>query len=160
VTSPAQPDWYLGWVEGALRIFPAWEIRAFGFEIPNPFFPAVLLPGLTFMLLYAWPFIEARFTGDHAPHHLLDRARDHPARTGLGIAALTFYLVLFLAAGNDLIARWMDLPVLSVTWAFRIAVLALPPVAGWMTYRLMRGLKLSGVDSFQHMPLKALRRRD
>ena len=48
VTSPAQPDWWMGWVEGALRLFPAWEIRAFGFEIPNPFFPAVLLPGITF----------------------------------------------------------------------------------------------------------------
>jgi ubiquinol-cytochrome c reductase cytochrome b subunit len=159
VTSPAQPDWYLGWVEGALRIFPAWEIRAFGFEIPNPFFPAVLLPGLTFLLLYAWPFIEARVTGDRDPHHLLDLARDHPVRTALGVAALSFYLVLFLAAGNDLIARWMDLPVLSVTWAFRIAVLVLPPIAGWVTYRLMRGLKESGADSFRHMPLRALRGR-
>jgi ubiquinol-cytochrome c reductase cytochrome b subunit len=158
VTSPAQPDWYLGWVEGALRIFPAWETRAFGFEIPNPFFPAVLLPGLTFLLLYAWPFIEARVTGDHEPHHLLDRARDHPARTALGVATLSFYLVLFLAAGNDLIARWMDLPVLSVTWFFRAAVLILPPLSGWVTYRLMRGLKLSGVDSFRHMPLSAVRR--
>ena len=63
VTSPAQPDWYLGWVEGALRLFPAWEIRAFGYEIPNPFYPAVLMPGLTFGALYAWPFLEARFLG-------------------------------------------------------------------------------------------------
>ena len=52
-----------------------WEIRAFGLEIPNPFFPGVLLPGLTFGLLYAWPFLEARVTGDHAEHHLLDRPR-------------------------------------------------------------------------------------
>ena len=159
VTSPAQPDWYLGWVEGALRIFPAWELRAFGFEIPNPFFPAVLLPGLTFLLLYAWPFLEARVTGDHEPHHLLDRARDHPARTALGVATLSFYLVLFLAAGNDLIARWLDVPVVSVTWAFRIGVLVVPPLAGWVTYRLMKGLKLSGVDSFLHMPLRAIRGR-
>jgi ubiquinol-cytochrome c reductase cytochrome b subunit len=158
VTSPAQPDWYLGWVEGALRIFPAWEIRAFGFEIPNPFFPAVLLPGITFTLLYLWPFIEARFSGDHEPHHLLDRARDHPLRTALGVAALCFYLVLFLAAGNDLIARWMNVSVLAVTWVFRVAVLVLPPLAGWVTYRLMRGLKNSDADTFGHMPLRAVLR--
>ena len=84
VSSPAQPDWYMGWVEGALRLMPAWELRAFGYEIPNPFFPAVLLPGITFLLLYAWPFLEARFTKDLEPHHLLDRARDHPARTAVG----------------------------------------------------------------------------
>jgi quinol---cytochrome-c reductase cytochrome b subunit len=156
VTSPAQPDWYLGWVEGALRLFPNWEIRAFGWEVPNPFFPAVLLPGLTFLFLYAWPFLEARLTGDHDPHHLLDRARDHPVRTALGIAALSFYVVLFVAASNDLIARWLTLSVLSVTWFFRIALLVVPPVAGWVTYRLMNALRRSGVDRFRHLPLKAV----
>ena len=156
VTSPAQPDWYLGWVEGALRIFPSWEVRAFGWEIPNPFFPAVLLPGITFLVLYAWPFLEARFSHDRAPHHLLDRARDHPVRTALGVAALAFYSILFFAAGNDLIARWLTMPVLTVTWIFRILLLVLPPLAGYVTYRVMNGLKLSGVDRFSHMPLRAV----
>ena len=64
VSSASQPDWYMGWLDGALRLMPGWEIRAFGFEIPNPFFPGVLLAGITFGLLYAWPFLEARFTGD------------------------------------------------------------------------------------------------
>jgi ubiquinol-cytochrome c reductase cytochrome b subunit len=156
VTSPAQPDWYLGWLEGALRLFPNWEIRAFGWEVPNPFFPAVLLPGLTFMFLYAWPFLEARLTGDHDPHHLLDRARDHPVRTALGVAALSFYVMLFIAASNDLLARWLTVSVLSVTWFFRIAVLVVPPIAGWVTYRLMKGLQSSGVDRFRHLPLSAV----
>ena len=162
VTSPAQPDWYLGWVEGALRLFPAWEIRAFGFEIPNPFFPAVLLPGITFLLLYAWPFIEAHFTGDHEPHHLLDRPRDRPVRTALGAATLTFYLVMFAAASNDLMAKWLAAPVETITLLFRIAVIVLPPVVGFVTYRLMKALAASGVDRFSHMPLpraSLLRRR-
>jgi ubiquinol-cytochrome c reductase cytochrome b subunit len=59
VSTAAQPDWYLGWIEGALRVFPPWEVRAFGKTIANPFFPSVLLPGITFVLLYLWPFIEA-----------------------------------------------------------------------------------------------------
>jgi ubiquinol-cytochrome c reductase cytochrome b subunit len=158
VSSPAQPDWYLGWVEGALRLFPAWEIRAFGFEIPNPFFPAVLLPGLTFLLLYAWPFIEARFTRDYAPHHLLDRARDRPARTALGAAALTFYVVMFAAASNDLLATWLNAPVENITWFFRIAILVLPPVVGYAIHKLMVALAASGVDRFTHMPARALGR--
>src|SRR5581483_3221562 len=94
VSTAAQPDWYVGWMEGALRLMPAWEIRAFDHQIPNPFFPAVLLPGLTFVALYAWPFLERRFTRDRATHHLLDRPRFHPWRTSIGVAALAFYIVL------------------------------------------------------------------
>jgi ubiquinol-cytochrome c reductase cytochrome b subunit len=157
VSSPAQPDWYLGWVEGAIRLFPAWEIRAFGFEIPNPFFPAVLLPGVTFAALYAWPFLEARFTGDHDPHHLLDRPRAHPVRTALGAATLTFYSVMFAAASNDLLAKWLRVPVLTVTQIFRFLLLLLPPIVGFIVYRLMKALALSGAERFSDMPMSALR---
>jgi ubiquinol-cytochrome c reductase cytochrome b subunit len=156
VSSPAQPDWYLGWVEGALRLFPAWELRWSGWEIPNPFYPAVLLPGITFALLYAWPFIEARFTRDHEPHHVLDRARDRPVRTALGMATLTFYVVLFLAASNDLLAKTFALPVEAVTAVYRILAVALPPLVGWLTYRLMRSLAWSGARRFTEMPLSAV----
>ena len=157
VTSPAQPDWFLGGVAGALRLFPAWETRAFGFEIPNPFFPAVLLPGLTFGLLYLWPFLEQRFTGDRDPHHLLDLARDHPLRTALGVTTLTFYVVLHFAASNDLVATFLKVPVESVTNTYRILLFALPPVAGYVTHRLMKALALSRAERFTEMPLSALR---
>ena len=156
VSSPAQPDWYMGWVEGALRLMPAWELRAFGYEIPNPFFPAVLLPGITFLLLYAWPFLEARFTKDLEPHHLLDRARDHPARTALGAATLTFYVVLFFAASNDLVAKIMEVRVETVTTVYQVLVLALPPIVGYIVFRLMKGLLASGAERFSQMPLSAL----
>lgn len=157
VTSPAQPDWWLGWVEGALRLFPAWEIRALGFEIPNPFFPAILLPGITFTMLYLWPFLEQRFTRDLEYHHLLDRARDHPVRTALGVATLTFYTVLHLAASNDLLAKWLHAPVDTITWIYRVLVFVLPIVFGYLTYRLMKALRFSGVERFRDMPLSALR---
>jgi ubiquinol-cytochrome c reductase cytochrome b subunit len=143
VPSPAQPDWWLGWVEGALRIFPAWELRLFGWEIPNPFFPAILLPSITFGVLYAWPWLEARFTKDREPHNLLDRPRDKPMRTAIGAAALFFYAILQLAASNDLIAQKMQVSVETVTWFFRVVVLLGPPVVGWLTLRLMYRLKRS-----------------
>ncbi len=156
VPSPAQPDWWLGWVEGALRIIPPWEIRAFGYEIPNPFFPGVLLPGITFLLLYLWPFLEARVTGDRKPHHLLDRARDRPLRTALGVTTLTFYVVLQVAASNDLIALGLGVSVATITWIFRIAVLVLPPLVGYSAYRLMRGLQVSRAERFATVPLDAV----
>jgi ubiquinol-cytochrome c reductase cytochrome b subunit len=156
VTSPAQPDWYLGWVEGALRLMPAWELRAFGYEIPNPFYPAVLMPGLTFGALYLWPFLEARLTHDTAAHNLLDRARDHPVRSALGAATLTFYVVMFFAASNDLIATWFDLPVLVITQMFTVLVLVLPPLVGYFVYRLMKALAASRARRFTEMPLGAL----
>ena len=84
VASPSQPDWFLGWVDGALRLFPAWEFRTGGLMIPNPFFPGVLLPEVTFGLLYLWPFLEARLTHDYGPHELLDRPTDRPARSAIG----------------------------------------------------------------------------
>ena len=153
VPSPAQPDWWLGWVEGALRIFPAWEIRAFGYEIPNPFFPGVLLPGITFLMLYAWPFLEARFTGDRDMHHLLERPRDRPLRSAFGAACIAFYAVLQLAGSNDLIAQWLGVSVLSVTAVLRAAVVVIPVVIGWATHRTLNRLKDSGAARLTEMPL-------
>ena len=136
VSSASQPDWYMGWLDGALRIMPGWELRAFGYELPNPFFPAVLLAGVTFALLFAWPFLEARVTGDREAHHLAERPRQRPVRTALGVAAFGFYAVLFLGGAADIIATTFGLSVNSVFWSFRVALFVVPPLVGWVTYRL------------------------
>jgi quinol---cytochrome-c reductase cytochrome b subunit len=144
VSAGSQPDWYVGWLEGALRLFPSWEIRAFGHTVANPFFPGVLLPGITFGLLYAWPWLEALRTRDWATHHVLDRPRDRPVRTALGTATLSFYGVLFLAGGNDILAALFHVSVNAVTWVFRAGLFVLPPVVGYLTYKLCRELSASG----------------
>jgi ubiquinol-cytochrome c reductase cytochrome b subunit len=140
VSAASQPDWYMGWLDGALRIMPPWEIRAFGFEIPNPFFPGVLLAGLTFTLLYAWPFLEARVTRDHAEHHLLDRPRQRPVRTALGMATISFYTVLFLGGAADVLGATFGLSVNAILWTFRFLCLLAPPVVGVVTYKLCKEL--------------------
>ena len=119
VSTAAQPDWYVGWLEGGLRIFPPWEVRALHHTVPNPFFPGMLLPGLTFVLLYAWPFLEQRFTGDRAAHNLLDRPRDRPLRTAFGVATLTFYIVLLFAGGQDMVAEKLSVNIVPVLDSFR-----------------------------------------
>ena len=156
VSSPAQPDWYLGWLEGALRLFPNWEFRGFGHAVANPFFPAVLLPGVTFLALYLWPFLEARFTHDHQPHHLLDRPSDHPVRTAVGAGAFAFYVLLFFAASNDILALLAHVSVGGITWAFRIMVVVVPPVVGVVVWRIMAGIRASGAAGFLEMPIRAV----
>src|SRR3954464_1818733 len=140
VSAASQPDWYMGWLDGALRIMPGWELRAFGYEVPNPFFPAVLLAGVTFMLLYAWPFLEARVTGDHAMHHLDDRPRQRPVRTAMGVATLSFYVICFFGAASDVLSSTFGLSVNAVLWTFRIGLVVVPPIAATVTYRLCREL--------------------
>ena len=140
VSAASQPDWYIGWLEGALRMMPGWEIRAFGFELPNPFFAGVLLPGLTFGLLYLWPFLEARRTKDRDVHHLLDRPRDRPMRTALGVATLAFYAVLFIAGGSDVLATEFGLSVNQLIWSSRVSLFVVPVVAGLIAHRLCRDL--------------------
>ena len=146
VSSASQPDWYVGWLEGALRLMPAWEINFWGFTIPNPFFPGVLLAGLTFNFLYMWPFLEARFTKDRDEHHLLQRPRDHPVRTALGVATISFYVLLFLAGANDVISVTFGLSINQFVWTFRVLLFVLPPIVGLITYRICNELVARGRD--------------
>jgi ubiquinol-cytochrome c reductase cytochrome b subunit len=142
VSAASQPDWYMAWLDGALRVMPPWETRAFGYTVPNPFFPAVLLAGITFTLLYLWPFLEAKFTADVVEHHLLDRPRNRPVRTCMGTATLAFYLVLSLSASTDVVAVTFGTSVNGVLVSFRIAALVVPPIVALVTYRLCRELQL------------------
>ena len=140
VSTAAQPDWYLGWIEGALRVFPAWEISVGGKTIANPFFPSVLMPAITFILLYLWPFIEARVTKDYAEHHLLDRPRNRPVRTAIGAGVLTFYLVMTLAGAQDVFSQQLDLSITVVVWGLRVLHVALPLAVALATYKLCKDL--------------------
>lgn len=152
VSSASQPDWFMGWLEGALRLFPAWELRAFGYEVPTPFFPAVLLAGLTFGLLYAWPFLEARFTDDRRTHHLLDRPRDRPVRTCLGVATLAFYTVLTVGGSTDVTATTFGLSVNSVVRALRLLAIVAPPIAGYTAYKLCTELQARDAAAGDDIP--------
>ena len=139
VSAASQPDWYVGWLDGALRVFPPWEIRAFGRTIPTVFFPGIVLPGITFGLMYAWPFLEARFTKeDDREYHLLDRPRERPVRTAIGTAVIAFFVVLFFAAGSDVLATVFNVSVTGLLIAFRVLLILLPLVTGFVTYRLCR----------------------
>ncbi|TVT19896.1 ubiquinol-cytochrome c reductase cytochrome b subunit, partial [Amycolatopsis rhizosphaerae] len=160
-TVPAQPDWYVAWEEGALRLFPSAGFRIFGYLVPSPFFPGVVLGALTFLLLYLWPLLERWCTGDRADHQLLDRPRDHPARLGTGVGLLCFYVLLVVAAADDVIARTLLVPITSVVYAFRALVLTLPWLAGLLAYFLARAARHTrgGFGEITRADLRAAARR-
>ncbi len=142
VSYAVQPDWYMGWLDGALRIMPSWELHLPGHMIPNVFFPAVLFPGLTFNILYAWPFIERKFSkAPDIEHHLLDRPRDNPKRTGLGVGVLTFYFMLFGASSTDVLANMFHVSLNTVLWFFRFAVFIVPVIVGFAAFQLAHEMK-------------------
>ncbi len=144
VSTAAQPDWYLGWTEGAIRLFPPWFLHIGSYSIPEVFWPAIVLPGITFALLYAWPFLEARVTHDHAEHHLLDRPSDRPVRTAIGAGVLTFFVVLTAAGGQDIIAAKLQLDIVPVTSTLRVLVFVLPLLVAAAAWKICRDLKAGG----------------
>jgi quinol---cytochrome-c reductase cytochrome b subunit len=158
VSSPAQPDWYVGWLDGALRIFPPFEPTILGVTMPSPFLPGVVIPGIVFTLVALWPFIEARITGDHEEHHLLDRWWEHPVRTATGVAILAFFGTLTLAGGNDVLAFYFGADVETLTLLFRALAVALPVAAWLVTWRLCRARGSAGEASHGHPGGTAVRR--
>ncbi len=140
VSAGSQPDIYMLWTDGAARVMPPWELYIGNYTIPAVFWVA-LLCGLLVVLLFAYPFIEAKMTGDEAHHNLLQRPRDVPVRSGLGAMALVFYTLLTLSGGNDLIAFHFEISLNAMTWIGRIGLIVLPPIAYFVTYRICVGLQ-------------------
>jgi ubiquinol-cytochrome c reductase cytochrome b subunit len=154
VSVASQPDWYVLFLEGSTRLFPAWETRfsLFGehFTVSPLFWPAVVLPGVLTMLMLAYPFIEARRNKDQRHHNLLQRPRDVPVRTGLGAMALTFYLVLSISGANDVVAERFDISLNAMTWGGRLGLIVLPPLAYYLAHRICLGLQQHDREVLAH----------
>ena len=151
VTAGSQPDWYVGFLDGSTRLMPAWEISGLGYTVPiNVLVPTVIMPGIIFTLMALYPWLEARFTGDHEYHNLLDRPRDVPVRTAIGTMSISFYLVLMISGGNDVIAAIFQISVNATTYAGRVALFVLPPVVYFITKRWCLALQRSDDDLVHH----------
>jgi quinol---cytochrome-c reductase cytochrome b subunit len=141
-TNGAQPDWYLGWLIGALRLVPGFDLTIGDYTlVPNPFWGGAFLPLLVFAFLYLWPWLERRFGGDSAYHNLLDRPRDAPMRTAIGMTTLTWVFLPFLAGSSDRIYVTFGLPYIPQIWAFRTLAVVAPALVGLITYWVCRELQ-------------------
>ncbi|MFM9371302.1 cytochrome b [Streptomyces sp. Da 82-17] len=150
VSTGAQPDWYLGFSEGLIRVMPGWEINAFGHTLAlGVFIPFMLFP-LVMLAIAVYPFLEAWVTGDRREHHIADRPRNAPTRTALGVAWLSLYGVLLIGGGNDIVATHLNLSINVITWSVRIAVFAVPVLAFVVTRRICLGLQHRDRDKVLH----------
>ena len=151
-TAGAQPDWYMGFPDGALRLLPGgMEFETFGFTWAWPVIVGALLVIPAFYGgMIAYPFIEAWVTGDKREHHLLDRPRNAPTRTAFGMAALTLYGVLMFAASNDIIAIKFGMSINDITQILRVLTFVGPVIAFWATRRICLSLQRHDRDLVLH----------
>jgi len=151
ISAGSQPDWYMGFVEGAIRIMPSWEWHILGTTWSwNVFLPGVGLMGLLFTILGAYPFVEKWITGDNTEHHILERPRNAANRTAFGVAGMTCYALFWMAGGNDIIATHLRLSLNAVTYFMRVAVFLAPVLAFMVTKRICIGLQRSDQERLLH----------
>jgi ubiquinol-cytochrome c reductase cytochrome b subunit len=151
VTAGSQPDWYMGWPDGALRIMPGIETHLWGHTMAwNVFLPIIVLPGLMFTILMMLPFLEAWVTGDKRDHHLLRRPRNAPTATGIMVALMTFYGLMWAAGGNDIIAIKLHLSINQITYFMRVAVFLGPVIAFLIARRWCISLQRHDEETLLH----------
>jgi len=151
ISAGSQPDWYMGWLDGLVRMAPPLETHAFGHTISwNILIPALIVPGILFTGMALYPFIESWITGDKREHHLLDRPRNVPNRTALGVMSITFVLISLINGGNDIFATIFDLSINQIMWFSRISIFILPPLAFVITKRLCLSLQRADRELVLH----------
>ena len=152
VTAGSQPDWYMGFADGALRLLPGWmEFTALGYTFSFNIMPgALILLPLVYIVVGVYPFVERWVTGDNREHHLLDRPRNAPVRTALGMAGITAYSVLMFAAANDIIAIKLHMSINDITHFLRAAFFVLPPIVFWCTKRICLSLQRADRNKVLH----------
>jgi ubiquinol-cytochrome c reductase cytochrome b subunit len=152
ITSGLQPDWYMGFMEGSLRVFPNWfDIVIAGYYIPTAvLIPALGIPGLLFTGLLVWPFLEQWITGDKRHHNVADRPRNAPVRTGIGVGGIVFYGLLWAAGANDVIAETFSISLYWTTYFFRVFLILGPIIGFIVTKRICLGLQRRDRETLAH----------
>jgi ubiquinol-cytochrome c reductase cytochrome b subunit len=142
VSAGTQPDWYIGFADGALRLMPpGLEFVLWNHTYSlNIIIPLLVLP-LFLAIVAVYPFLEAWITGDKREHHIAERPRNAPVRTSIGAAGVTFYVVLFVAASSDLIATHFRVSIEGVIHTMQALVFVGPVLAYFVTKRICLGLQ-------------------
>ena len=151
VTAGSQPDWYMGFLDGAVRIMPNWETTLLGHTISwNLVVPAMLLPTIMITGMVLYPWFEAWITGDKREHHILDRPRNVPTRTAFGAMTISFYMMLWFSGDNDIIANAFHLSINSITQSLRVLIFVVPVLVFIITKRTALSLQRKDRDKLLH----------
>jgi ubiquinol-cytochrome c reductase cytochrome b subunit len=161
-TNGAQPDWYLGWLIGALRMMPNAELHIGGHTIiPNPFFGGALFPLVVFGLLYALPWIDRRFISRESERHeLLDSPRDNPLRSALAAAGFTAVAIVFAAGSADRLFFQFGFDYEGAIWAFRIAFFVVPVVMFFVVKHICNELHRTQAHPLREWSGEVVRRNE
>ncbi|MCA6092206.1 ubiquinol-cytochrome c reductase cytochrome b subunit [Streptomyces sp. SCA3-4] len=150
VTTDAQPDWYMGFSEGLIRIMPGWEINLWGHTLVlGVFIPLMVFP-LILLALWCYPFFEAWLTKDNREHHITERPRNNPTRTAFGAAWISEYALLLVGGGNDLFATRFQLSLNAISWVVRVGFFVLPVLVFVITKRWCLGLQRRDREKVLH----------
>jgi len=151
VSAGTQPDWYIGFADGALRLIPSgWEFTIAGYTFAMNILIPILVLLLFLGLVAAYPFIEKWITGDNREHHIAQRPRHAAARTGIGAAGITFYAVLWAAASSDLMATHFRLSLEGVITTLQVLLFVGPVAAFMITKRACLALTRRDLEMVQH----------
>jgi ubiquinol-cytochrome c reductase cytochrome b subunit len=151
ISAGSQPDFYMGFLEGSLRMFPSWTWDIGGHTIAwNVLIPALVVPGLIFTALGIWPFLESWATGDKSYHNVNQRPRNAATRTAFGMAGITIYGILWLEGANDIIADHLQISLYLTTEIARYAIFIGPVLVFWATRRICFGLQRRDASMLAH----------
>ena len=160
-TNGAQPDWYLGWLIGGLRLMPPLELQVGGYTVvPTPFWGGLLFPTIVFGILYAWPFIGRRFFDGPGKHNVLDRPRDNPTRTGAVLALTAWVFTIFAAGAADRLYFRTFIPYEAQVWFFRGMAFVLPVIVFFVARRLARELQRRETHPLRGTSARIVRRTE
>ena len=142
VSAGTQPDWYIGFADGAMRLIPpGWEFVWLNHTYSLNIVVVLAVVGLFIVTVMIYPFIEAWITGDKREHHVLDRPRNAPTRTAIGAAGVTFYASLWAAASSDIMATHFQLTMEGVIHTLQATTLLGPFLAFFITKRVCLALQ-------------------
>ncbi len=142
ISAGTQPDWYIGFADGGLRLVPpGLEFVLWGHTWSFNIILPLLVIGVFIVAVMLYPFLEAWVTGDKREHHLAERPRNAPVRTSIGAAGVTFYAVLWAAAASDILATHFHLTIEAVTHTLQGALILGPIIAFLITKRVCLALQ-------------------
>jgi ubiquinol-cytochrome c reductase cytochrome b subunit len=142
VSAGTQPDWYIGFADGMLRLIPSgWEFVLFGYTWSMNLLVPIVVLMLFIVIVMVYPFIEAWVTGDKREHHIAERPRNNPTRTGIGAAGVTFYAVLWAGASSDIVATHFRMTIEGVILTLQILLIVGPVIAFTLAKRMALALQ-------------------
>ena len=153
VTAGSQPDWYMGWPDGAAADHARLGDRTLGLHdlLERAILPILVLPGA-----------DVHDPDDAAVHRGLDHRRQARRTTcssvratprrapRVMVALMTFYGLLWAAGGNDIIAIKLHLSINQITYFMRVAVFVGPLIAFFITRRWCISLQRHDNEKLLH----------